>query len=164
MAIKFNAGEVLDMAVKIERNGARFYRKAAEGFDDERVKKMLNELAAWEDGHELTFKAIKEDLDSADRESVVFDPNGDAPLYLGAMADGNVFRVDLDPSESLTGNESIEEVLRKAIGLEKDSIVFYLGLREIVPEKLGRDKVDHILKEEMGHITYLNNELKALKE
>lgn len=163
MAIKFNAGEVLDMAVKIEQNGARFYRKAAENFDEEGVKKMLNQLAAWEDGHELTFKVIKEDLTSADQEAVVFDPAGEVPLYLGAMADGNVFRVDLDPSESLTGNESLEDVLRTAIGLEKDSIVFYLGLREMVPARLGRDKVDHILKEEMGHITYLNRELKVLE-
>ena len=43
----------------------------------------------------------------------------------------------------------MEEVLQTAIGLEKDSIIFYVGIEELVPEKLGKDKVNDIIKEEM---------------
>ena len=44
---------------------------------------------------------------------------------------------------------------------EKDSIVFYLGMKEIVPENLGKTKIDQIIKEEMAHIKLLSKELVA---
>ena len=47
-------------------------------------------------------------------------------------------------------------MLRMAIGLEKDSIVFYLGLKELVPERLGKGRLDGIIQEEYGHINSLS--------
>ena len=46
-----------------------------------------------------------------------------------------------------------------AIEAEKDSIVFYLGMKEAVPENLGQGRLDHIIKEEMGHIRLLSKKL-----
>lgn len=83
-------------------------------------------------------------------------------LYLQAMADGYVFDIRSDPSELLTGKETLADILRTAIGLEKDSIVFYLGIRDMVPERLGRDKVNDIIKQEMSHITILSKKLSSL--
>jgi len=162
MGIKFNASEVLDMAIKIERNGMEFYATAANNFKEEKAKKLLNQLAEWEKGHELTFKTMKEDLSAADQQAVAFDPNNEVVLYLNAMADRNVFNIDESPAKALTGKETLESILRKAIMLEKDSIVFYVGLKELVPESLGRDKVEHIIHEEMGHIGYINDQLSSL--
>ena len=68
-----------------------------------------------------------------------------------------------DPSEKLTGKETLEEIYRTAMGLEKDSIVFYQGIREMVPERLGKDKIDDVIKEEMRHVTILSNQLTSLK-
>ena len=62
------------------------------------------------------------------------------------MADGHVFDVRKDPSERLTGKETMEDILKTAIGLEKDSIVFYLGIKDIVPEKLSKERIDDILQ------------------
>jgi len=164
MGIKFNASEILDMAIKIERNGAAFYAAAAAISKEEKAKKLLTRLAEWEKSHELTFKAMKEDLGAADQEAVAFDPNNEVILYLNAMADRNVFNVDDSPAKALTGKETLESILRKAIMMEKDSIVFYVGLKELVPESLGRDKIDNIIHEEMGHIGYINDELTALRK
>ena len=58
---------------------------------------------------------------------------------------------------------SMQEILKAAIEAEKDSIVFYLGMRESVPPNLGRERLDAIIKEEMGHIRLLSKELVALK-
>ena len=88
-----------------------------------------------------------------------FDPDGQAGMYLQAMADGHVFNVRKDPSEHLTGKETVEDVLKTAIGLEKDSIVFYLGIKEMVPKKMGKENIDNIIKEEMIHISILSKEL-----
>jgi len=162
MGIKFNASEILDMAIKIEHNGAAFYAAAAANFKEDKAKKLLNGLAEWEKGHELTFQAMKADLNAAEQQAVAFDPNNEVILYLNAMADRNVFNIDEAPAKSLTGKETLESILRKAIMMEKDSIVFYLGLKEMVPESLGHDKIDKIIHEEMGHIGYINDELNAL--
>jgi rubrerythrin len=163
MGIKFNAAEIFDMAIRLEQNGANYYRKAAENFKEEGLVNLLNKLAGWEDGHKLTFSAMREDLASSDQTPVVFDPQGEVPLYLNALTDGSVFNVQGDPSKNLTGNEAPEDVLKTALLMEKDSIVFYLGLRELVPQDRGREKIDHIIQEEMGHIGYLNKELNMLK-
>ncbi len=56
----------------------------------------------------------------------------------------------------------MKEIVKEAILAEKDSIVFYLGMKELVPEGLGKDKVDKIIKEEMSHIRLLTKKLKTL--
>jgi len=72
--------------------------------------------------------------------------------------------VETDPSERITGKETPEEILRMALELEKDSVVFYQGIREIVPERLGKGRIEAIIKEEMKHITQLSSQLGSLKE
>jgi rubrerythrin len=57
----------------------------------------------------------------------------------------------------------MKSVLKAAILAEKDSIVFYLGMKEMVPEKYGKDRLDKIIREEMGHIKILGKELVMLK-
>ena len=162
MSFEFNADEILEMAEQIERNGARFYRKAAELLKDSAVGKLLQDLAVWEDGHERVFATIRADLAHQEREPMVFDPEHETSMYLRAMADGHVFDARVDPADSLTGKESAEDILRMAIGQEKDSIVFYTGLKEMISQTSGRVRIEEIIKEEMGHIGFLNREIAAL--
>jgi len=159
----FNAGEIFEIAEQIERNGARFYRKAAEAATDAEARKLLNDLAAMEDGHEKTFAQMHQDL-CRERSGwcpELLDPDStdQGVLYLRAIAEGRVFDIKSDPSELLTGDESLAHILRTAIGLEKDSIVFYLGIKDAVPENLGRDKMDGLIREEMSHVTLLTKAL-----
>jgi len=58
----------------------------------------------------------------------------------------------------------MKEILKSAIEAEKDSIIFYLGMKDAVPEKLGKDKIEAIIKEEMGHVRLLSSELAGLKK
>lgn len=162
MSFQFNADEIIQMAEQIERNGARFYRKAAEVVKDENVAKLLIDLAAWEEGHERAFATMRADLTDQERQAVVFDPDHETSMYLRAMADGHVFNIRVAPADKLTGKESAEEILRMAIGQEKDSIVFYTGLKEMISQTAGRERIDEIIKEEMSHIGFLNREIAAL--
>ena len=58
----------------------------------------------------------------------------------------------------------MEEILKTAISAEKESIVFYLGMKDVVPAHLGQQKLDDIIKEEMGHIRLLSKELLELNK
>lgn len=161
MAIRFNVDEIFEMAEKIEINGAKFYRRAAGLKAAADSKKVLLDLADMEDQHRRIFAIMRQDLTEKEKEPVAFDPEGQAGSYLKAMADGYVFDVNADPSELLTGRESMKEIINRALGLEKDSIVFYLGIRDMVPEKLGRNRLDDIIREEMNHISILNREFSS---
>ena len=161
MAVTFNADEIFEMAEQIERNGARFYRRAAESIKDSKAHHLLLTLAAMEDEHLETFAAMRAEL-AQGAWGVDFDLDDQAGMYLRAVADGHVFDRKTDPAERLTGKESAEDILRIAIGLEKDSLVFYQGIREMVPEQFGRDKVDRIINEEMQHIADISRELTIL--
>jgi rubrerythrin len=163
MSLKFSAGEVFEMARAIERNGARFYRKAAEGFPDQPAKSMLLQLAIMEDDHLATFTEMRDQLSSRELVSPVFDPHGEAELYLRAMVSTQVFDTRKDPSESLTGHETLVEILKTAIRLEKDSIIFYLGLKSAMGPNMGKERLDDIIQQEFSHIALLSDKLAELR-
>ena len=163
MSITFSADEIFEMAEELERNGGKFYRQAAENFQDPGKVQLLLSLAEMEDQHEVVFEEMRSQLTAEEREVSAFDPDDEAAMYLHAMADGHVFNVSQPPSESLTGYETFDDILKIAISCEKDSIVFYLGLRDLVLAKEGKDKIDAIIREEMGHISLLNKQLTALR-
>lgn len=164
MSIHFNADEVFEIAEEIERNGAKFYRKAAQGATNSRTRDLLLDLASREDEHQKTFASLRAALPDKERGWELYDPEDQTAMYLRSLAQGQVFDIQADPSERLTGEETQEEILQMAIGLEKDSVVFYLRMQWIVPEKLGKDEILEIIKEESDHLLKLNNELAALKK
>ena len=158
MTRTFNAFEAFEIAEQIERNGARFYRKAAEMFDDARVSGLFLKLAEWEKVHEELFADMRKQLSEQGRRLRTFDLE-DAPLDAKAMAGLATFGLTPDPSGELHGAESRQDVLKIAVQKEKDSIVYYTGLKDFVPPDAGRDKIDDVIKEELRHIGILNQAL-----
>lgn len=163
MPITFNADEVFQIAEQIERNGMKFYRKAADNASDRKIKQMLLEMADMEAGHLRTFEHMRRHLTRLEKAEAVFDPDNEASLYLQTMADSHGSEGRKSQTEELTGTESIEEILKIALNAEKDSVIYYFGLRSFVPPKAGRDKVEAIIAEEIEHITMLNRKLVSLE-
>ncbi|MCD6499302.1 MAG: ferritin family protein [Deltaproteobacteria bacterium] len=155
MPITFNADEVLEMACQIERDGTAYYRKAAEAVADEDAKVMLSELADMEVEHERVFDDMRRDF--AGRADLLADGDEETVRYLRAMAAGEVFGSLETPR--LQPGVSLVDVLQHALGREKDTVVFYTSLRYAMPAELGRDKLDAILKEEVGHVVLLSGRL-----
>lgn len=159
--MNFNIDEVFEIAEQMEDNGGRFYRKAAQSSSMSAHKKILLALAEMEDKHKIIFANMREKIKKSD-PNPVFDPNHEAALFLQAFASGFVFDLTKDPSDWLKGKESIMDILLMAIGLEKDSIVFYLGLEKVLVNETDIDHIRAIIKEEMGHITLLTQKLNEL--
>ena len=167
MSFDFTADEVFEMAEQIERNGAQFYRSSADGVKEPSSRELLLNLAAMEDEHEKTFASMRRDLSAKEKSTTTFDPDNEAVLYLKALADSRVFVEkqvpNLEAMADRSDDEIMKEILKFAIGAEKESIVFYLGMKDSVPENLGKGRLDAIIKEEMGHIRMLSNRLVSMK-
>ncbi len=158
-----NIDEILQMAEKIETNGAAFYRRAAEHMQEPDAVRLLTGLAEMEDGHEALFKKMRQQV-AKDFAVQGYDPDNEAMLYLQALADGHIFKRDEKPEETFSGLETVEEVFEQAIEREKDAIVFFLGLKDVTPSEWGKQQLEAIIQEEKGHVSLLSRALSSYKE
>ncbi|MBA7695461.1 hypothetical protein ES703_104089 [subsurface metagenome] len=106
MAITFNANEIFEMAEEIERNGAKFYRQAAEKAADKETKQMLLDMADMEGGHLKIFEEMRSQLSGQERGWTIFDPDNQSVLYLQEMADARGYEGKITPAKELTGTNS----------------------------------------------------------
>ena len=159
MTVTFNAIEVFEIAEQIERNGINFYIRAAELFDDSNTCQMFLKLAELEKEHELTFARMKQQLSEQSRQASTSESDDllPDPRVMAGLA---VFGIRSDPAEELRGRQEKTDIIRRAVEKEKDSIVFYHGLKEFVPAGADKDKIDDIIREEMRHIVILDQSLK----
>ncbi|RJO67359.1 MAG: rubrerythrin [Myxococcales bacterium] len=158
MTLKYlNVDEIFEIAEQIERNGGAFYRRAAQIVADPQSRALLQALARMEDEHVDTFTRLRRDV-KIDK----LDPEDEGVKYLQAVAGNHIFNTAEDPAKRLTGGETAADILRIAINFEKDSVVLYLGLRDVAPPDKGRDKVNAILEEEKQHVVSLSHALKVV--
>jgi rubrerythrin len=159
MAIQFNIDEVFVMAIKIEENAAAFYRRAADLHEDDAFVPTMQELADMEDEHKRIFEEMRSGINESEKQGQTYDPFNEAILYLNTMADFHGGEGTPAVAEKLTGRESIQEIIHTGLDLEKKSILYYLGLKDLVPARLGKDKIDTIIAEEKSHIVQLTKVL-----
>jgi len=159
MDVEMKGYEVLEIAEQIEQNGVKFYRRAAALCDDPRAGALFVELAHWETRHVEIFKEMRERWADAHWQigDLLPKPMGhsDAQLLAG-MA---VFGIQPNPAEQLHSHESRADVLKLAIEKEKESVVYYSGLRSFVPHEADRKVIDDIIQEEMKHVRILTQAL-----
>lgn len=165
MSFAFSADEIFKLAERIEQNGAEFYRRAAESASCGNAKKLFTELASMEDAHQQTFADLRKELSEQQKASSTFDPDNEAEAYLASLANSRVFT---DPETPLSGptnacsDELLKDIYKFALSREKDSIAFYLGMRDLVATESGKCKVDDIIREEMHHVRTLSEALSKL--
>ena len=155
MTVTLNAFEVFEIAERIERNGATFYRKAAAIFSEPDITQLFFKLAEWEVTHEQTFRGMKEKIFGSNTASMTFRPEETLPDPR-VMAGLAIFSLRAEPTEELTGKETQNDILRRAVEKEKDSIVFYNGLKDFLSNPAERDSISRIINEEMQHIKLLH--------
>ena len=159
MTVALNAFEVFEIAEQIERNGAKFYRKAAELFNEPDICNIFLELADWETRHEQIFNDMGKQLSKPNNKTRSLE-SGKKQFDPKLMACLAVFGTGSESLHRLKSIEKIADVLKTAIAKEQDSITFYEGLKDFVPTSDDKNKVDDIIEEEMRHIKILNQALK----
>ncbi len=161
MDLNFSPDEILKLAEQIERNGIKFYTRAAEETKGKaEIKDQFLGLADMERGHEKVFSSMLKKMGDR-RNAEIHDPEGHVILYFRAWVDRQVFDDNGKLAETLIKNRSISDILKIAIGLERDSILFYLGMKEMTEVEDSQQEIDVVIKEEMKHIAFLIKELEA---
>ena len=158
MSVYLELRDVLDMAQQIERDAAAFYRQAASAARASASRKVLLDLAEMEAEHEHTFAGLKAQWISTRAEGEGLE---DLPSSRNGRAVTRVLAsgVQDDLARRFTGRETGEQIVRKALEFEKDSIVFYVGMKAALADAMDAPQIDAIIREELGHILTLTGEL-----
>lgn len=107
---------------------------------------------------------MQDQLSGEGRPQKQADPFDEMWLYLGAMADTSGGESVIAAFESLTGKESVKEILKTAIELEKETILFYIGLKDIFSAEGVKEKVNRIIDEEKGNSALLKQKFDEIEE
>jgi len=158
METKFNVFEILQIAEKIDHNGAKFYLKTADLFDDPELRNIYYILANWRARHEKILAQRRKRFSEKTGEFGTFDPDNYVLSNPHVMADLTVFAHKLNSSGRLTGAESREQIFKDAIRRAKEAIIFYTGLKDFARDPASEDTIDKIIKEENRHIRLLTEQ------
>ncbi|MBN1755874.1 ferritin family protein [bacterium] len=159
MGYLFRVSEVIETAVKIEKNGEEFYTMLREIADEDEVQEVFDFLANEEKKHIQIFEKMLEPLKKVEpQESYPGEYEG----YLNSLAETHVFtRQDAGKIAAMEIQEPVEGI-ELALKFEEDSIRFFEGLGKFVP---AADKavVEALVKEEQKHIEILNKMKKKIE-
>ena len=146
---RFSIGEIIEQAVQTERLGYQFYTTMAEKFkkDSEDMNKLFTTLAEKELKHEKTFSDLRETI--RDTESEGWE---EVSEYMRAIVESEFFLGKNKSLPSMENVKNIEEAVNFAINFEKETLLYFYGLKDAVKEK---ETVDEIINEEKSHIRWL---------
>ena len=151
MSIFFSGDELMEIASGIERNGIAFYESLVAKSKDREAKAIYEYLAGEEKKHLTTFQEM---LKSVGQYKPPESYTEEYMLYLRALVDSVVFPDDKTAREMANKASSEAEALHIGIIAEKDSILFYYEMRNLVREP-DRHIVDAIIDEEKTHLRQL---------
>jgi rubrerythrin len=149
------AAEALKWALEIEKNGEAFYNAAAAKSVAPEVKALFEELAAQERGHYRAFQKMLEGVKPDPDLSGIGYEYEEYQTYLQVALDRALFA---GPDKGLTlakQAQDRETALRAAMGFEKDTLLFFYDLREMMVSEAERRAVSDIILEEKAHVRRL---------
>jgi rubrerythrin len=145
----FSLEEILDLGIRIENNGEKFYREAQKKVALEELKILLTRLADDEVEHAGFFIKKKEALKSKPEDpeleklasSILQEILGDQTFSLN----------EADPADLKT----IDDLLNLAVEFEKDTVVFYEMLTALASKDDTLKGLQEIIEEENRHVAML---------
>jgi len=158
VSISFSGSELINIAIGIERRGIAFYDIMTRSTENATARDVFQHLADMEREHVQIFQGM---LSEANRYQPSEAYTGEYAAYLQALVDSAVFTDDIVTSEMAARVESDIEAMELAIGTEKDSILFYYGMRDIMPQGV-QPTVNKIITEEKSHLRLLSELKKKL--
>ena len=151
MAI-FTATEALEMAMESEKSGEIFYNAVAAQSDVPEIKALFEDLAIQEQGHYRLFQKMLGEVGPAPAAPTLdYD---EYAAYLQAALNNALFSGPDKALATVDEAQDRETALRVAIGFEKDTLLFFYDVRELVSKK-DRDALTGVIREEKSHVRRL---------
>ena len=152
--IFFSKNEIIEMAVKIEKQGFAFYDRALQRNDlSNNAKKLLQTLRDEEKVHEQTFLNLREKIDNFDLRS---DINWDeAKLYIQSMVDTHLFNQPEKAIQLAASARDMKDLVSNAIQFEKDTLLFFYFINKFVTKEKSKKAIENIIDEEVSHVVKL---------
>ena len=157
MSISFSGSELINIAIGIEGMGVAFYESRADATKNANAREVFRYLADMEREHMRIFQGM---LPEADKFQFA-ETAGEYAVYLQTLVDSAVFSDEVIASQIARGAKSDTAALELAIGAEKDSILFYYEMRDIMPQR-AQATVNKIIAEEKSHLRQLSELKKKL--
>ncbi len=159
MSVVFSGDELINLAIDIERRGITFYDIMAKSTDDEMARIVFEALVNIERQHISIFEdMLGDDITTAESSS----SSPEYSDYLRSLIDDAVFTDDAITSEMATQADSDIKAIELAINAEKDSILFYYEMNELMPGKIS-PVIKRIIAEEKSHLQQLTEVKKRLQ-
>ena len=150
-----SASTALGWALRAEASGEVFYREAARRSQNRDVRLLFEDLAYQEERHHRTFERMLAQVPPV--EDTAVDP-AEYEAYLGATLEHALIG---GPEKGLQlAKDAADEAaaLRAAIAFEKDTLLFFHDLRNMVPAE-HREMISAIVAEESSHLRQLGKVL-----
>lgn len=149
----FSASELLDMAIKLEKNGETVYRDAMETVTKPELVSLLEWMADEEVKHAAFFSELKHKITSGSRNPFMEEMSRE--LFEDLLGDKNFSLKEVDFSSL----DTVEELIAVFIEFEKDSVIFYKILEPFLEDPSARDQLKEIIEEENRHIQHLRQHI-----
>ncbi|MDD5166452.1 MAG: ferritin family protein [Candidatus Omnitrophica bacterium] len=147
----FAGSEIVEIGIQIEKNGRDFYAALAVQSKNPKAKDIFKYLAGQEEAHIAVFQKI---LASVSKYEPTEAYPGEYFAYMNALAGESVFTQANKGKEIANKVKDDKEAIDIGIGVEKDSIVFYEGMKKVAPE-YDRKVINEVIVQEQGHLTQL---------
>jgi rubrerythrin len=154
--------DVLEIAIAMEKLGARFYAAASKVADDPMAKELFEALARAEVLHMNFFEKLRDAVRASDSTPPIPDPGGVMATYVRSWSKNKVFD-GMDPKRFVEGRGAVE-LVQEAIGLEQEAIDCYQGLGAFLSSDLDLRALQAIIGQERKHREKLEGVLAVVEE
>jgi rubrerythrin len=147
----YTIGEIVDIAIQVEKNGERLYRKAVEKVPNPSLIPLLQWLADEEVNHFKWFTELKHTVHTNE-----VDPRLDEmgrTILRGVVGDQSFSLDEVDFSSI----DHVKDLLGLAIEFEKDTVLFYEMIGAFIQGGETLNQLKAIIEEERRHITILED-------
>jgi rubrerythrin len=145
----FSAEEIMDIAIKMEKNGENYYLKGLEKISNPSLGPILRLLADEEAQHARWLLEMKQSLRISPEDLEMAEISG---RLLQKIVGDRKFSLD---EADLSEEDTVEELINVAIEFEKDTILFYEMLATISDDPESIEVLNRIIEEENHHIRLL---------
>ena len=159
MANIFAGSEIVEVGIQIEKNGKDFYEALTGQSKSEKSREIFKFLAEQEEQHIHVFQDI---LKAVHQYEPPESYPGEYFAYMKALASEHIFTKENKGKEIAGTVKTDAEAIDLGIKFEKESILFYEGMKKVVPENQIKP-VDALIAQENNHLLKLYNIKETLK-